>query len=332
MISTPKISVIIPVYNVAAYLEECLDSVVNQTLYDIEIIVVNDGSTDNSPDIIERYRKKDSRISVINKQNEGLILARKSGLEIAAGEYIYHLDSDDYIDSDVLEAMYLRAKETDADMVVGNYLLIFANKTVQVNIMKFDVIGRIEYIKVQLQTPFYVCTKLIKREFYKDILFLGHITRCEDVIITSQIITKINKISKIEKNILNYRQRSTSLAHIASKEHFISGYNAYMFCREHLEKQDFFKQIKSDFAFFYLKRISAYLINNGEHLNLYKNDIKLHVNKYFDDKEIRRHIKSKSKFLFFIYGIIRFNYSIGIFCTTMLRPYILIKRYKNKKY
>ena len=93
----PAVSIIIPVYNIGKYLEKCLDSVIAQTFPDIEIIVVNDGSTDNSPEIIARYADKDPRIVVIDKANEGLAYARKSGIEAANGEYIQHLDGDDIL-------------------------------------------------------------------------------------------------------------------------------------------------------------------------------------------------------------------------------------------
>ena len=114
----PKVSVVIPVYNVGKQLEKCLDSVVAQTFPDIEIIVVNDGSTDNSPEIIARYADKDSRIVVIDKSNEGLAYARKSGIEAAQGEYIQHLDGDDFLEPDAIELLYNKAIEDAADMVV----------------------------------------------------------------------------------------------------------------------------------------------------------------------------------------------------------------------
>ena len=101
----PKVSVVIPVYNVGKQLEKCLDSVVAQTFPDIEIIVVNDGSTDNSPEIIARYADKDSRIVVIDKSNEGLAYARKSGIEAAQGEYIQHLDGDDFLEPDAIQEL-----------------------------------------------------------------------------------------------------------------------------------------------------------------------------------------------------------------------------------
>ena len=114
----PAVSIVIPVYNIGKYLEKCLDSVVAQTFPDIEIIVVNDGSTDNSPEIIAGYADKDSRIVVIDKSNEGLAYARKSGIEAAQGEYIQHLDGDDFLEPDAIELLYNKAIEDAADMVV----------------------------------------------------------------------------------------------------------------------------------------------------------------------------------------------------------------------
>ncbi|MCR5651796.1 MAG: glycosyltransferase [Lachnospiraceae bacterium] len=115
---TTKVSVIIPVYNVEPYLRECLDSVVNQTLRDIEIICVDDGSTDGSPAILEEYRNKDSRIKVITQENRGQSVARNRGMDAACGEYIYFIDSDDYVDTVLLEKTTALADEMDLDVLV----------------------------------------------------------------------------------------------------------------------------------------------------------------------------------------------------------------------
>ena len=114
----PKVSVIIPIYNVEKYLRECLDSVVNQTLKDIEIICINDGSTDNSGLILEEYGNNDKRIKVIHKENEGAAIARNVGLKIAEGEYLSILDSDDYFELNMLEDMYKEAVENDLDIII----------------------------------------------------------------------------------------------------------------------------------------------------------------------------------------------------------------------
>lgn len=117
----PKVSVIVPVYNVENYIRKCLDSIISQTLKDIEIILVDDGSEDNSGKICDEYAEKDSRIIVIHQKNNGLSNARNTGLNIASGEYIGFVDSDDYIKSEMYSEMYQTAEKTDADMVLCNY-------------------------------------------------------------------------------------------------------------------------------------------------------------------------------------------------------------------
>jgi len=113
-----KVSIIIPVYNVEKYLRKCLDSVINQTLKEIEIICVNDGSTDNSPKILEEYSLKDKRIKIINKKNNGTGAARNTGMEYVKGEYIGFLDSDDWVKLDAYEKLYLNAKTQNSDIVM----------------------------------------------------------------------------------------------------------------------------------------------------------------------------------------------------------------------
>lgn len=112
-----KISIIVPVYNTEPYLEQCLDSIINQTLEDIEIICVNDGSTDNSLSILEEYASKDNRIKIINQENEGQGFARNNGLKSVNGEYVLFVDSDDWIELNTCEALYKKANELDLNML-----------------------------------------------------------------------------------------------------------------------------------------------------------------------------------------------------------------------
>jgi glycosyltransferase involved in cell wall biosynthesis len=114
----PKVSVILPVYNVAEYLRQCMDSIVNQTLNEIEIICVDDGSTDSSLDILKEYADHDSRIKIICQKNAGAGAARNNGLSIATGKYLSFLDSDDFFELDMLEKAYTKIAENNADMVV----------------------------------------------------------------------------------------------------------------------------------------------------------------------------------------------------------------------
>lgn len=113
----PKVSIILPIYNVEKYLDRCMDSLLNQTLKDIEIIMVDDGSPDNCPQMCDEYAKKDSRVKVVHKKNGGLGFARNSGLDIANGEYVAFVDSDDYVGFDMYKTLYDRAEADKCDAV-----------------------------------------------------------------------------------------------------------------------------------------------------------------------------------------------------------------------
>ncbi len=118
-----KISAILPVYNVEQYIKDCLDSIINQTMDDIEIICVNDGSLDNSLQVLEEYAQKDARIKIISQENQGQGIARNNGLKIANGEYITFIDPDDWVDVDMFEKMYKSAKKFDSDYVFCNSMI-----------------------------------------------------------------------------------------------------------------------------------------------------------------------------------------------------------------
>ena len=124
----PKITVIIPIYNVEKYLQQCLESVVTQTLQDIEIICVNDGSTDESLNILKTYAEKDNRIKVIDKPNSGYGASMNLGLSLATGEYIGIIEPDDFVKSEMFFDLYEIARENDADVVKSDYYEFFTKK------------------------------------------------------------------------------------------------------------------------------------------------------------------------------------------------------------
>lgn len=157
-LSRPLVSVIIPVYNTHEYLSKCLNSVVNQTLKDIEIILVDDGSTDDSLEILTKYQIEDPRIAVLTQENKGASSARNRGLDIARGEYIAFVDSDDTIDTDAYEISYRQAKAANAD------ILIFAEKKLSVKEGTFY--NPLEILKSASYIP--VWNKLYKREFLNE--------------------------------------------------------------------------------------------------------------------------------------------------------------------
>ena len=119
----PIVSIIVPIYNVEKYIDRCMRSLLQQTLRDIEIIMVDDGSPDNCPAICDVYARKDVRVKVIHKKNGGLSDARNAGLDVATGEYVAFIDSDDYTSIDAYEILYNKAKETNADIVYAGFTM-----------------------------------------------------------------------------------------------------------------------------------------------------------------------------------------------------------------
>lgn len=208
-----KISVIVPVYNREKLLKRCLDSIINQTLKEIEIIVVNDGSTDNSEEIIKSY--KDSRIVHISKNNEGISVARNTGINMAQGEYISFIDSDDWIDLDFLEKLYNSAQKYNADLAVAGIIRI------QKFHKKFHLKFRDEVLTNDLNKKFelcevpnksYVWNKIYKtsklKEFNLD--FEPQIIY-EDVIFTPKVLYYFNKLVTVPDTYYYYWRSTNSL-------------------------------------------------------------------------------------------------------------------------
>ena len=166
----PKVSVIVPIYNVEKYLRECLDSLINQTLKDIEIICVNDGSFDSSPKILEEYAIKDSRIKVINKENSGYGATMNLGINNASSDYIGFLESDDIADVHMFEDLYNLITTNDCDFVKSNYFLYYSKykKNTKNNIMKnhdINIVTNLSKDKTMIFLPASVWSSIYKKEF-----------------------------------------------------------------------------------------------------------------------------------------------------------------------
>ncbi len=145
-----KVSIIVAAYNVEKYIERCMDSLINQTLYDIEIIVVNDGSTDSTLNILKRYNERDNRIIIVDKKNAGLIEARKSGLVEAKGEYLIFVDGDDWIDINTAEILYNKAKKDKLDIVCYNLCHAYDTWIKSMDMYDFGIATDLEYLKLVL--------------------------------------------------------------------------------------------------------------------------------------------------------------------------------------
>ena len=203
-----KVSVIVPVYNVENYLEKCLDSLVNQTLKEIEIIVVNDGSPDNSQKIIDKYSKKYKNIKSYIKENGGLSDARNYGIKKAIGEYLAFIDSDDYIDKNMLEKMYQKAKQNSLDIVVCNSVNVYEDGS------SIEIKSNLNYshnnIKNYLISAPMACTRIYKKELYNNIQFKKGIYY-EDLELTPKLVKYTHKIGFLDEGLYYYYQRSGSI-------------------------------------------------------------------------------------------------------------------------
>lgn len=206
------ISVIVPVYNVEKYIEECLESLIKQTYQNLEIILIDDGSTDASGGLCDKYAALDSRIKVIHQKNGGAANAKNNGLKIATGDYLAFADSDDYVERDAYEHMLKLLKNEKADVVQCCYRDLFTDKSVDHIIDGKQSFTTEEYLG--RYTVDWTCgllwDKLYKRELFNNIFFEeGHII--DDEYFTYQGVMNAKKIIHDSKIVYNYRQRKSSV-------------------------------------------------------------------------------------------------------------------------
>lgn len=217
------VSVIVPIYQVETYLPKCLDSILAQTFEDYELILVNDGTKDNSPAIMEAYARRDSRIRQIHKENGGLSSARNAGLEIARGKYIAFVDSDDYIEPTLLEDTVRAAEETGADQVLFNYRLVDAQGEHEAylhfedEVIDLDVLGLDQYL-YRYWMPYKhgqeAWSKLYRREIIErnGLRYAPNVEIfAEDTLFSAMYLLHTHKIAALKKAYVNYVQRGDSL-------------------------------------------------------------------------------------------------------------------------
>ena len=201
------VSIIVPVYNVEKYIDKCLNSLVNQTLKNIEIIVVNDGTKDNSQKIIDKYTKKYSFIRSYIKENGGLSSARNYGLKHAKGEYIAFVDSDDFVDKNMFEQMYLYAKNNKYDIVVCDTINVYNDKqSYRISNLKYSD----DDVKNYIISPPMACIRIYKKNIFEKVSFKEGILY-EDLNLTPSLVQYTKKIGFINKGYYYYYQRINSI-------------------------------------------------------------------------------------------------------------------------
>lgn len=211
---SPKISVIVPVYNTAAYLPKCLDSILNQTFGDFELLVVNDGSKDNSQQIIDQYVEQDSCIVSIIKENGGLSDARNVGIDQAKGEYIAFIDSDDYIDSKMFEEMIHLAEMHQSEIVFCDLVKVDENgnefRDLPQSPQLPEKIILAEDLTIFGEMSCFACNKLFKRSLFEKHRFQKGI-HFEDIELIPKLVLDSTIISKINQPFYKYFERQDSI-------------------------------------------------------------------------------------------------------------------------
>lgn len=209
-----KISIIVPVYNVSKYIRKCLDTIINQTYTNLEIILIDDGSTDDSGNICDEYAKRDKRIKVIHKENEGLSIARNTGIKNATGKYIGFIDSDDWIDLDMYNRLYNNLKNENAEISCCNRLLVYSNKQKEYGTSSYYEVMNSERAIELMCTYGYigvsVYTKLFEKKLFDGIEFPNG-KKSEDVFIIYKLLDKASVIVYDATPLYYYRQREGSI-------------------------------------------------------------------------------------------------------------------------
>lgn len=270
-----EISVIMPVYNVEKYLKQCLDSICNQTFRDIEIICVDDGSTDSSPDILKQYAEKDSRIKVITQENRGLGGARNTGFKYATGNYVYFIDSDDYLDLNALEKLHDNAVSNQSDIVLFKFKTVDDDSRVHRKRLGFridDIFGDVNYNKFTftymeakkhvMNSAFSACLKLYKKAFVDEINFsFPENLHFEDVPVHVRVMIEAESISFVPRSFYSYRSNPDSIMNLTANSFDI--FTVIDMVEDYLVKNGHYDELENEFIFFKIAQILVYLKKDG---------------------------------------------------------------------
>ena len=258
--NTPKVSIIIAVYKAEKYIHRCVDSILAQTFTDFELLLIDDGSPDKSGIICDEYAQKDSRVRVFHKENGGVASARQMGLDNAQGEYTIHADPDDWIDHTMLEELYAKAKQTDADMVICDLFEEYINKQVY-NCQSPKSLVTENVLRQVLDGSVHgsLCNKLIRRECFTtyNIRTPNEISLWEDRYVTCRLLMHNIKVTYLNKAFYHYDLysnensivRSVSLNSLNSQIYFITYFEKHLDGNKYANELYLMKASTKDRAF-----------------------------------------------------------------------------------
>ncbi len=282
-----KVSLIIPVFNMEIYLEKCLNSAINQTLKEIEILLINDGSTDNSLEICEEYVKKDSRIVLITQENAGLSATRNTGINVAKGEFIVFLDSDDYLDLSTLEDSYSLAISEKCDIIIYNYIQVDDNGKTIYSLNEKDIYAKEEYFRriLSAQTSTMACNKMFKRYLFEknEIKFPVGIYH-EDIPTIYKLFYFANKIKVLEKECYFWLKRAGSISKSINSKYIEDFRYIMLDTKKFLEDNNIFEKYEKE----YRRRCAHFLLGLKNRINDSNNN---KIEKYKMRKKVKNIIK-----------------------------------------
>lgn len=228
MCFNPKISIIVPIFNKGKYLSKCIESIVAQTFTDYEVLLINDGSTDDSVNICEQISAKDHRFKLVSQANSGVSAARQKGLELATGDYIIHVDPDDFVDSLFLELLYNAAVKSNADMAICDFYETTLNSE---RIISQKVSNNPSDLYCQYFTTTHAscCNKLIHRRCIRsDERFPIGINMCEDTIFNIRILKQIKNIEYVNQPLYHYCRYENSITNSTTPKQIYQLFQAYL--------------------------------------------------------------------------------------------------------
>ena len=270
ILEIPKISIIVPVFNVEKYLEQCLDSIINQSFKGIEVICINDGSTDGSLEILRDYEIKHDRLKIINQENHGLGFARNVGISHASGEYVLFVDSDDFLSDNALESMYNNSISNKSDLTIFKFHFYKNGKTCGGGFELDRIFGNVDYAnftfnyqklgKYLLNQNFASWSKLYKREFLVKNNFTFPVDIAyEDVLFQVKVFLNAQSIAFVPEFLYNYRSSNTdSIMHDMSKI-----WDIIEVCdsvEDYLKDSGHFNELKREFLIFKIVQLAQYII------------------------------------------------------------------------
>lgn len=258
-----KVSVIVPVYNTEKYLKKCLESLVKQSLKEIEIIIVNDGSPDQSEDIINRYQKEyPEKIKAFKKVNGGLSSARNMGIDKAGGEYLAFVDSDDYVKTQMFEKMYAKAKEEDLDLVMCDFIEEHTNKSVKCSCHLNQSMTGIEPIKEHMVILYpSAWNKIYRRELFDHIRFKPDVW-FEDVEMIYRLWPKLKSVGAVNEYLYHYVIREGSITKTVDKRiyDYIDNMNGLI---KYYQQEGLYDHYRDELEYVYVRYLYATFVKTA---------------------------------------------------------------------